>query len=136
MAKPLAEDFRDHVLSSENDGLTNRELAKRYGISASAVGKWRQAYRESGKTKADKIGGSKKCTLEPYRDWIKKRITEGAHVTIAKIQAELAELGVKVSMTTVWNFITKKLNFSFKKKTKRAKEVDEEKLAADRKSVV
>jgi putative transposase len=75
-----------------------RTVASRFGVAVSSVVKWSQRYRATGSVAPGKVGGHRRRTLEPYRAFIRDRISQTAHLTLHKLKDELAARGVIVSM--------------------------------------
>ena len=63
------EDLRRKAVKAVLDGKTQVEVAKLFGITRQAVGKWMKAYREGGvkKLKAKRKGRPKGCSLLPWQ---------------------------------------------------------------------
>lgn len=65
---------------------------------------WSQRYRATGSAAPAKVGGHRKLVLEPYRAFIKERISQTPHLTLNALKDELAR-AVKVSHSAVWPFL-------------------------------
>ena len=48
MAKPLSMDLRERVLAAIAGGVSGRQAAERFGVSAASVSRWRTRAREQG----------------------------------------------------------------------------------------
>ncbi len=48
MAKPLSMDLRERVLATIAGGVSGRQAADRFGVSAASVSRWRMREREQG----------------------------------------------------------------------------------------
>jgi transposase len=66
-----------------------------------------------------KMGGHRKRLLEPYRAFIKERISQTPHLTLHRLKDELAARGVTVSHNAVWMFLRRE-GLRFKKNAVRA----------------
>ena len=77
-------------------------MATRFGVAVSSVVKWSQRHRATGSVAPGKMGGHRKPVLDPYRAFIKERISQTPHLTLHKLKDELAARGVKVSHNAVW----------------------------------
>ena len=64
------------------------------------------------------MGGYRKPTLEPHRDFIVERIARTSHLTLHGLKDELAARGVKVSHNAVWLFLRRE-GLTFKKNSVR-----------------
>ena len=114
MTRPLSIDLRERVVEAALDGESCRSVAARFGVAVSSVVKWVQRYRTTGSVTPDKMGGYRKCVLEPHRAFIAERIAKTPHVTLHGLKAELAARGVSVSHNTVWLFLRRE-GLRFKK---------------------
>jgi len=65
-----------------------------------------------------KMGGHRKPVLEPYRAFIKERISQTPHLTLHALKDELAVRGIKVSHNAVWLFLRRE-GLRFKKNAAR-----------------
>jgi putative transposase len=66
-----------------------------------------------------KVGGHRKPVLEAHRALIRERIDQTSHLTLHKLQDELAARGVVVSHNAVWTFLRRE-GLRFKKNTVRS----------------
>ena len=57
MATPLSIDLRVRVLASVEAGLSHREAAERFGVSAASVSRWRTLDRAHGDPSPKAMGG-------------------------------------------------------------------------------
>ena len=113
MAKPLSMDLRERVVAAvEEDGLSRRQAAARFGVGESSAIRWVRRYRETGSVAPGQMGGHKpKAIRGADRDWLLERIKAG-DFTLRGLVAELAERGLKVDYHTMWDFVhAEKLSF-------------------------
>lgn len=62
------EDLRKRVIAAvEEDGLSQREAARRYRVSESSAVKWLGAFHGSGRTGPRPMGGDRRSVLKPER---------------------------------------------------------------------
>jgi transposase len=115
MARPYSLDLRERVVSAVAEGVSCRDAARRFGVSAASAVKWCQRYRRTGSAASDKMGGHRPFALAGERDWLLGRIAEKPDLTLRALQAELAERGVVVSYYAVWHFFENE-DVTFKKK--------------------
>ena len=97
MVRPLSNDLRKRAVGAVAKGESCRSVALRFGVAVSSVVKWSQRYRATGSVAPGKMGGHRKPVLEPYRAFIKERISQTPHLTLHALKDELAARGVKVS---------------------------------------
>jgi transposase len=119
MTRPLSNDLRERVVAAVVGGESCRAVAARFGVAVSSVVKWSQRYRATGSVAPGKMGGHRKRLLEPYRAFIKERISQTPHLTLHRLKDELAARGVTVSHNAVWMFLRRE-GLRFKKNAVRA----------------
>jgi transposase len=114
MVRPLSNDLRERVVAAASTGESCRSVADRFGVAVSSVVKWSQRLRATGSVAPGKMGGHRKCALDPHRAFIVGRIDQTPHLTLHGLKDELAKRGVKVSHNAVWLFLRRQ-GLSFKK---------------------
>ena len=119
MAKPYSIDLRERVVASvEEEGLSRRRAAARFGIGVSTAVAWVRRLRETGSVAPGQMGGHKpRAIRDAHRDWLLQRCKE-KDFTLRGLVAELAERGLKVDYRSVWQFVHDQ-NLSFKKNRSR-----------------
>jgi putative transposase len=119
MPRALSVDLRERVVRAvENEGLSRRQAAARFGVGISTVITWMRRLRESGRLEPDRVGGCKPRILRgEHRDWLLERCRDG-DFTLRGLVVELAERGVKVDHHSVFDFVHAE-GLSFKKKPAR-----------------
>jgi transposase len=116
MTRAYSNDLRERVVCAVETGEATRAVAKRFGISVSAVVKWHQRWRETGSVAPAKMGGHRPFMLDPHRDFIVDEVARKPQLTLSKLQDMLAKRGLNVSHDTVWRFLRRE-GLSFKKNT-------------------
>jgi transposase len=101
MGKPYSDDLRERVVAAIDAGHTRVKVAELYNMALSTVGGIIKRKRETGSVSADKFGGYKTFTLEPYTDRVKELVAEQPDSTLAELQARLAKEKVKVRRSLV-----------------------------------
>ncbi|MBB3650333.1 transposase [Rhizobium sp. BK619] len=114
MTRPYSDDLRERVVSAVGAGQSCRVVAERFDIAVSSVVKWSQRFRATGSVSPGQMGGHRRRILEPYRAFIIERIEETSHLTLHRLQDELAACGVRVSHNAIWQFMRRE-GLSFKK---------------------
>jgi len=107
MAKPLSMDLRERVLAAvENEGLSRRKAAARFGVGYATAIEWLKRVRETGSVAPGQMGGHRpKKIAGEHRDWLIKRCRE-KDFTLRGLVAELAtQRGLKVDYRSVWEFV-------------------------------
>jgi putative transposase len=106
MARPYSIDLRERVVAAvENDGLSRRQAAARFGVSVSTAIVWVRRLRERGSVVPDKMGGRRpKKIAGAHHAWLVRRCQE-RDFTLRGLVAELAERGLVVDYRSVWAFV-------------------------------
>jgi len=106
MGKPCSMDLRERVVRAvEQEGMSRRQAAARFGIAPSVAVKWLERYHRTGSVAPAQIGGYKPKRLSgAWRDWLIERCQE-KDFTLRGLVAELAERGLKVDYRSVWEFV-------------------------------
>lgn len=106
MTRPYSMDLRERVVSAvENEGMSRRQAALRFGVGASTVIKWLRRYHESGSVAPGQVGGHKPLKIAgAHRDWLVARC-RADDFTLRGLVAELAERGLDVDYRSVWAFV-------------------------------
>lgn len=116
MAGAYSRDLRERVVSAvEDEGMSRRAAAARYGVAISTANAWVRRYRETGSVSPGQMGGHKPRKIAgAHSDWLAARCRDG-EFTLHGLVAELAERGLVVDYRSVWNFVHEQ-RLSFKKR--------------------
>ncbi len=106
MARPYSMDLRERVVAAvEEEGLSRRQAAARFGVGISTVITWVRRLRTTGSVAPGKMGGRKpKKIAGTHRDWLVARC-RAKDFTLRGLVAELAERDLKVDYRSVWAFV-------------------------------
>ena len=106
MARPYSMDLRERVVQAvEQEGVSRRQAAERFGIGIKTAIDWVRRFRETGSMAAKPMGGCRpKKIVGPQRDWLLERCRAKAF-TLRGLVGELAERGLQVDYRTVWAFV-------------------------------
>lgn len=106
MARPYSVDLRERVVGAvEQEGLSRREAAKRFGVGIKTAIIWVQRFRATGSVAASRMGGHRpKKIVGSHREWLLERC-QGGDFTLRGLVAELADRGLKVDYRVVWAFV-------------------------------
>jgi putative transposase len=106
MARPYSVDLRERVVGAvEQEGLSRRQAAARFGVGISTVIGWVRRFRETGSLKPGQMGGHKPKKLAgAHRDWLVARCRD-KDFTLRGLVAELLERGLTVDYRSVWAFV-------------------------------
>jgi putative transposase len=94
------------------------KTAVAFAISRATAVRWAAKLRKTGDVAIGKVGGHRRPVLEAQADWISERLASESHVSLRKLQAELATKGISVSYFAVWSMVHR-LGLSHKKKPSR-----------------
>ena len=117
MAKAYSQDLRDRVIEAvEDEGMSRRGAAARFGISESSAIKWMQRYRVTGERGPVGTGGHRRSKLKPERDWLLAAIADDPDITLEALSRRLrAERSVRADTSMLSRFFQSE-GISFKKR--------------------
>ncbi|WP_155904966.1 IS630 family transposase [Methylopila sp. M107] len=122
MVRAYSLDLRERAVARVAAGESVRSVAATFQVSVSSVVKWSQRHRATGSAAAKPMGSRRPLRLAGERDWMLARLAAEPHVSLRRLQRELAERGVVASYGAVWSLVrSEKLSF---KKTVLASERD------------
>jgi transposase len=111
-----SQDLRDRVLEAEGP---IRQVADRFGVSASYVSKVGSRLRLTGERTTKPRGGQRKPILEGREDLLRSRVAEVPDATLAELQIWLREThSVKICTGALWKALWR-LGLRFKKNAAR-----------------
>jgi len=109
MSKALSLDLRTRVLAMIAGGLSCRQAAERFGVSASSAIRWRALERTQGDARPKALGGDRRSgRIEAHAAAILGLVREKPDITLHEIRAALAKKGVMVGIGTLWRFFARR----------------------------
>lgn len=109
MSKALSVDLRSRVLAAIAGGMSCRQAALRFGVSASSAIRWRALERVQGDARPKALGGDRRSgRIEAHAALILAFIEETPDITLAELKARLAEKRVDVGIGTLWRFFDRR----------------------------
>lgn len=109
MARPLSLDLRERVVAAIEGGLSCRQAAERFGVSAASAIRWRARQRQTGQPLALPQGGDKRSgQIEAHADLILGLSEAVSDITLHELQARLSERGVRAGIGTLWRFFARR----------------------------
>jgi transposase len=122
MAKPLSEDLRVRVIRAVEGGMSRRAAAERFGISVASAVRFVKEWRDSGATKAKRLGGDQRSQrIEEHRDAIMYAIEAKPDMTLVELAEMLeSERGASFAPSSIWRFLDRH-GVTFKKKRARSR---------------
>jgi transposase len=117
MARSYSQDLRDRVIAAvEQEGMSRRAAARRFGVCESAAVKWLQRYRDTGNRTPIGTGGHRPSVLKPHRAFLEAALAEEPDLTLEALCRRLAaERGVKADTSMMSRFFRRE-GISFKKR--------------------
>jgi len=105
MAKSLSFDLRSRVLAAIADGLSCREAAARFGISASSAIRWQALRRAGGDGRPKPQGGDRLSRRTDARaGLIAAALAETPDITLPELKDWLTAHGAFTSVTALWRY--------------------------------
>src|SRR5215218_10518018 len=114
MPKSLSFDLRSRVLAAIDEGLSCRQAAARFGVSASSAIRWQGMRRAGGDARPKPQGGDARPKpqggdrlshrTEAHAELIHAALAEVPDITLPELKARLAEKGARVSVSALWRF--------------------------------
>lgn len=105
MPKPLSFDLRSRALAAVDGGLSCRQAAERFGVSASSVIRWAALRRAGGDARPRVSGGDRLShKTEAHAALIHAALAEVPDITLSEIKQKLAGQGAEVSIAALWRF--------------------------------
>jgi transposase len=105
--------MRERVIARVESGVSRREAAEHYEISASTAVLWVKCFRETGRCAAKPRGGSI-SPLEEYAEFLLALIEEQPDLTLDEVVCAMRKHKVPGSRTAVWRFFQRH-KITFKK---------------------
>jgi transposase len=105
MPKSLSFDLRSRVLAAIDEGLSCRQAAARFGVSASSAIRWQALRRLGGDARPRPQGGDRLSRrTERHGDLIRALLVETPDITLPELKARLAQSGAQASVAALWRF--------------------------------
>jgi transposase len=105
MAKSLSLDLRERVVAAVSGGMSRRQAAEHYGVSAASAIRWCTRQRETGNAAPKPRGGDRLSgRIEAQAGLILALVEETCDITLTEFQAKLAEQGHRFGIGTLWRF--------------------------------
>jgi transposase len=105
MARALSLDLRTRVVDAVGQGMSCRQAAARFGVSASSAIRWAAQLRSGGALAPMKQGGDRRSQrIEAEATFILDAVAEQPDMTLAELKRKLEERGMRVGIGTLWRF--------------------------------
>ncbi len=120
MPRVLSQDLRERVVAAVDSGMSCRQAAVRFGVSAASAIRWRQLVLQHGTPAAKPQGGDRRAgRIDAHAAFILGSIEAKDDITLVELQALLADRGTPVGIGTLWRFFDR--HRITRKKTRPAK---------------
>src|SRR5215203_5193463 len=109
MSKALSLDLRTRVLAAIAGGLSCRQAAQRFGVSASSAIRWRGLERRQGDARPKALGGDRRSgRIEARAGLILGLVEATPDITLEELRTALAARGVAVGYGSLWRFFARR----------------------------
>jgi transposase len=109
MSKALSLDLRERVLAAIAGGMSGRQAALRFGVSAASASRWRALERKQGNAKPGPLGGDRRSQrIEAQAEVILALWNKARDITLDELRATLAERGLQFGYGTLWRFFDRR----------------------------
>jgi transposase len=105
MARALSLDLRERVVEEIAKGMSCRQAAARFGVSASSAIRWAARIRSGRALAPMKQGGDRRSRrIEAEAAFILGAVAERSDITLAELQRRLKKRGASAGIGTLWRF--------------------------------
>jgi putative transposase len=105
MAAPLSMDLRSRVVRAvEEEGMSRRAAAARFGVAIRTAVRWVGEFRSSGRIAPRKMGNPTPPKLAAHRGTVLAMVRERPDYTIEGLRHDLAEKGIVVGYGSIRRF--------------------------------
>ena len=107
MARALSMDLRSRALGAIRAGMSCRQAAAHFGVSASSAIRWRE--REQGHAAPKPQGGDRRSDrIEAHGGTILGLVKATPDMTLAELREALAGQGLSLGIATLWRFFARR----------------------------
>jgi transposase len=105
MARSLSLDLRERVVDAVAKGISCRQAAARFGVSASSAIRWVAQVRAGLALAPKNQGGDRRSQrIEAEAAFILGAVVQQPDITLAELKGKLSERGMSVGIGTLWRF--------------------------------
>ncbi|MGN8549532.1 IS630 family transposase [Bradyrhizobium sp. 13971] len=109
MARALSVDLRQRVVAAIDGGMSCRQAAKRFGVSAASAIRWRGRLKEVGDIVPKRQGGDRKSQrIEAHSQLILEAVTAKPDITLAELRELLKRRGISTGIASLWRFFQRR----------------------------
>lgn len=105
MAKPISNDLRVRVCAAIAKGLSCRQAAAQFKVSASSAIRWQARMRDVGSPEPAALGGDHRSgRIETQADFILAEVAAHSDITLQELRSRLQGRGASFGIGTLWRF--------------------------------
>jgi putative transposase len=105
MAAPLSRDLRARVVRAvEEEGMSRRAAAARFGVAIRTAVRWVGTYRSKGNVEPEKMGNPSPPKLTAHRETVLALLSEHPDYTIEGLRHDLAAQGIVIGYGSIRRF--------------------------------
>lgn len=109
MAKSLSIDLRHRVIAAIDGGLSCRQAAERFGVSAASAIRWRDRQQKAGDFAPKQQGGDRKSQrIEAHAQLILDTVAVKPDITLVELRGKLMEQGITAGVASLWRFFDRR----------------------------
>ena len=109
MAKALSVDLRRRVIAAIDGGLSCRQAAEHFGVSAASAIRWRGRLKEAGDIVPKRQGGDRRSQrIETYSQLILDAVAVKPDITLAELRDLLKRRGISAGIASLWRFFQRR----------------------------
>ncbi|WP_420966021.1 IS630 family transposase [Bradyrhizobium sp. B120] len=109
MARALSVDLRQRVVAAIDGGMSCRQAAERFGVSAASAIRWRGRLKEVGDIVPKRQGGDRKSQrIEAHSQLILEAVTAKPDITLAELRELLKRRGISTGIASLWRFFQRR----------------------------
>jgi transposase len=109
MARALSIDLRRRVLGAIREGMSCRQAAVRFGVSASSAIRWCGREREQGDAEPKRQGGDRRSArIEAHAVTILGLVRATPDLTLIELRKALAGQGLSFGIASLWRFFNRR----------------------------
>ena len=102
MAKSLSIDLRQRVIAAIDGGLSCRQAAERFGVSAASAIRWRDRQQKAGDFAPKQQGGDRKSQrIEAHAQLILDTVAVKPDITLVELRGKLMEQGITAGVASL-----------------------------------
>ena len=109
MTRALSVDLRQRVIAAIDGGLSCRQAAERFGVSAASAIRWRGHLKEAGDIVPKRQGGDHRSQrIEAHSQLILDAVTVKPDITLAELRDLLKRRGISAGIASLWRFFQRR----------------------------